>query len=65
MAECKRDGCVKPVRANGWCMSHNSTWYQQQRRAAGIKNTRFSDSDWTEETYADFWEFVKKELKLV
>lgn len=64
MNKCVRDNCNRPVRAKGYCINHYSTWYQQEKRAAGIKDSRFSDSDWTAETYEDYWQFVKRELKI-
>lgn len=47
---CIEEGCQKPSRARGMCHAHYSNFL----RGADVEI----------EDYNDFWEFVKKELKI-
>ena len=46
---CSETNCPNPIKQGGLCNAHYHKWYR------GYKNTFDTN---------DFWEFVKKELKL-
>ena len=33
MAECKKDGCIKPVHARKMCVAHYHQWYRSRGQA--------------------------------
>jgi len=66
--KCSKPNCGKPHRARGMCASHYSAWYVEIREIQGNPlpdRTWRASTDWTEEDYEDFWQFVKRERNLV
>lgn len=65
---CNREGCQKPVRAMGYCVSHYSKYKHDRNAALGKPRVDYRAErkmDWTEEELEGLWQFVKKELKIV
>jgi hypothetical protein len=65
---CNREGCEKPVRAMGYCQGHYSKFKHDRNKAMGKPRINYRAErtiEWTEEELENFWQFVKKELKIV
>jgi hypothetical protein len=65
---CNREGCEKPVRAMGYCVSHYSKYKHDRNLAMGKPRINYRAERtivWTAEEYQDYWQWVKKELKIV
>ena len=65
---CNREGCQKPVRAMGFCVSHYSKYKHDCNAALGKPRINYRAERtvvWTKEELENFWQFVKKELKIV
>jgi hypothetical protein len=65
---CNREGCQKPVRAMGYCVSHYSKYKHDRNAALGKPRVNYRAERtvvWTKEELENFWQFVKKELKIV
>jgi predicted oxidoreductase (fatty acid repression mutant protein) len=65
---CNREGCQKPVRAMGYCVSHYSKYKHDRNAALGKPRINYRAERtvvWTKDELENFWQFVKKELKIV
>jgi predicted oxidoreductase (fatty acid repression mutant protein) len=65
---CNREGCQKPVRAMGYCVSHYSKYKHDRNATLGKPRINYRAERtvvWTKDELENFWQFVKKELKIV
>lgn len=62
---CNREGCDKPIRAKGYCNSHYANATLAARKAAGYIPVDLRRKTFTEDEMNDYWNWVKKELRLV
>lgn len=58
--ECTTEGCTALNNARGLCKSHYGQWLRFNNGTASSTSPR----DYTPIDVDDFWDFVKKELKL-